>query len=81
MAETKYFGIVWAWQEGDGWVYQLTPDAAPEGASPCEMFELDGEMILHHSTTHTGVFIRAQARRIAGTEDSRHPPALAVGRD
>jgi hypothetical protein len=58
MADTKYLGDAWAWKDGDRWFYVTEPKSAPEGATQCELFELDGEVILHESTSRTGEFIR-----------------------
>jgi hypothetical protein len=63
MAETKYVGDAWAWKEGERWFYLTEPFAAPDEARKCELFELDGEIILRHSTAHRGEFVRGASRR------------------
>jgi hypothetical protein len=65
MAETKYLGDAWAWKNGDRWFYVTEHKSAPHKAAKCELFELDGEMILHHSKSRTGEFIRGAAKRSA----------------
>jgi hypothetical protein len=58
LSETKYIGVGWAWKQGEQWFYVKNRNAASEGAAQVELFELDGEVVLHHSTTHYGEFIR-----------------------